>query len=254
MKKFITSNPFIYTLGIIFVFAIWFAISFTQGEGNLVFPNPIETLQKTGYLLTRKYIWDSIWATLRRTLLAFLISFLAAMVIGSIAGLFKKVYVFLKPIIIVLKSVPTAAFVFFFLVITNSTIAPVFIVILLSFPILYEAVVGGINSVPKEIKEAIKVDSGKFFRPLFKVKLPIALPYILVGLASSFALSIKTGIMAEIITGSTNAGLGSAINMYRSIDPTDLTPVFAIAFITIVIILFVDLIGYIIKRLLPKEE
>ena len=253
MKKFISSNPFIYTLGVIFVLLLWLVISLSQGQGNLVFPNPIETLQKTGYLLTRKYIWDSILATLRRTLLAFLISFLAALIFGSFAGVYKKLYTFLKPLIIVLKSVPTAAFVFFFLIAFGSTEAPIYIVILLSFPILYEAVVGGINSVSKEISEAIKVDSGKFFYPLFKVKLPIALPYILVGLASSFALSIKTGIMAEIITGSTSPGLGSAINMYRSLDPTDLTPVFAIAFIAIVIILIVDLIGYIVKKVLPKD-
>ena len=89
---------------------------------------------------------------------------------------------------------------------------------------------------------------------MFKIRVPIAMPYIIVGLASSFALSLKTTIMAEIITGDTGPGLGNAIRAYRSLDPTDLSPVFAISVIAIIIVLIVDLIGLMINKYIENRK
>ena len=251
MKKFISviaSNTSFYIYGIFFVFSLWFLISISQGLGNLVFPTPVETFIKTGELLSSSYIYKCIGWTTLRTLIGFSISFLSALILGLFAGSFKKVQTFLKPLMIVLKSAPTAAFVFLFLIISGSKYAPIYIVIILAFPILYESVVGGLSSIGDEINDALKVDSGRFFISFFKVKLPLSLRYITVGLASSFALSFKTAIMAEIIAGDTNYGLGSAITSYRNSEPANLTPIFAITLIAITIILIVDLLSYIVKR------
>ena len=190
--------------------------------------------------------------TLLRTLAGFAFAFLIALVLGILAGSFPKFKVFLTPLVTVLKSAPTAAFVFILLVISKSSIAPIYIVILLSFPILYESIIGGINSISEEINDSLKVDSGNFFYSLFRVKLPLSLPYVVVGLASSFALSLKTEIMAEIITANTSYGLGSAITASRIKDPSDLSPIFAIAFIAISIILIVDIVGIVIKNKYEK--
>ena len=176
-----------------------------------------------------------------------------ALILGILAGSFKKVQLFLKPLVIVLKSAPTAAFVFLFLIISGTEYAPIYIVVILAFPILYESVIGGLNSVTKEIKDALRVDSGRFFADLFRVRLPLSLRYIVVGLASSFALSFKTSIMAEIIAGNTNYGLGSAIVAYRNMEPANLTPIFAITLIAVIIILLVDLISVLIKHKMSKE-
>ena len=99
----------------------------------------------------------------------------------------------------------------------------------------------------------MKVDAGGNLIGILRVKIPIAMPYFMVGLASSFALSLKTEIMAEIITGSTNPGLGTAIYAYRIIDASDLTPIFAIALIAIIIILIVDLLGFLVKKYFQKN-
>ena len=256
MKKVLSAlvnNTAMYIYGIAFVFVIWFLISISQGYGNLVFPDPIETFKQCGLMLSEAYIYKCIGWTILRTLVGFSIAFILALVLGILAGTYKKFQLFLKPIMIVLKSAPTAAFVFLFLILSGSTYAPIYIVIILAFPILYEAVVAGLNSISDEIKDALKVDSGKFFVPLFKVKIPLSIRFIAVGLASSFALSFKTSIMAEIIAGDTNYGLGSAITSYRNSEPTNLAPVFAITLIAIVIILLVDLISILIKKKANKE-
>ena len=248
------NNVSIYIYGIGFFFLVWYLISISQGYGNLVFPNPIDTFAKTGEMLSSSYIYKCIGWTVLRTLIGFLVSFALALILGTLSGTFPKFQLFLKPIIIVLKSAPTAAFVFLFLILSGSRYAPIYIVIILAFPILYESVVGGLNSISKEINDALKIDSSYFFRSLFKVRLPLSFKYIVVGLASSFALSFKTSIMAEIIAGDTNYGLGSAITSYRNSDPTNLIPIFAITLIAIFLILIVDLISTIVKHKAEKAK
>ena len=256
MKKFISAvsnNTFIYILGVCFIFGLWYIISLSQGHGNIVFPTPHDTIIKTGELLSKTYIYKCIGWTLLRTLIGFGSSFLLALILGFLAGRFSKFYVFLKPFIIVLKAAPTAAFIFLFLILVGSKYASIFIIFLISFPILFEAVVGGLNSVSKEINDSLKVDCNNVFVSFISVKFPLAAPYIAVGVLSSLALSFKTSIMAEIIAGDTDYGLGSAITAYRSMDPTDLTPIFAVTLIAILLVLIVDITSLLIKHLFIKK-
>lgn len=244
----LTSNISLYVYGILFVLFLWYIISVSQTYGNLVFPSPFETFAKTGELLSGSYIYKCIGMTIARTLIGFGIAFASALLLGLFAGSFPKLKTFLAPLITVLKSAPTAAFVFLFLIISGSKYASIYIVIILAFPILYESVAGGLSSISEEIKNAAKIDSGRFFEIFFKVKLPLSLRYIIVGVASSFALSFKTSIMAEIVAGDTGYGLGSAITSYRNGEPANLVPIFAITLIAITIIILVDLGSFFIKK------
>ena len=249
MKKFITANPFLYTAGLLFVFAVWFLISLSQGGVNsLTFPNPVATFSYAFRLLGDEYIYRCIGGTLLRTLEGFGLSFALALVLGSITGSITPLQRFMKPLILVLKSAPTAAFVYLFLVIAGTSQSPVWIVGLLAFPILYESVVSGFNAVPEQMLWAARIDGSKRLSTLFRVQLPLSVPYLALGVVSSFALSFKTSIMAEIISGLTKPGLGVAIRVFRMDDPTDLTPVFAVALIAILLILLVDLVAYFVRR------
>lgn len=254
MKRFITSNAFLYTAGLVFVFFLWLLISASRGEGNLVFPSPASTFSALGTMLQDGYIYQCLGMSLLRTLEGFGISFALAFIIGSLAGEIAPLQRFFKPLILVFKSAPTAALVFLFLVLSGSSKAPVWIVGILAFPILYEAFVAGINAVPQEIKWASKVDSARFFSTVIKIKVPLALPYVLLGVLSSFALSFKTEIMAELVSGSTSPGLGGAIRMYRNEDPSNLSPIFAIAVLAITLVLFVDLLIFVLKKIFAKPN
>ena len=248
MKKLITNNAFVYTAGLIFVFLLWALISATRGEGSFVFPSPLATFEFAFKLLQEPYFYQSMGMTLLRTLEGFFYAFVLAGFFGSLAGAIKPLQRFFKPTILVLKSAPTAAFVFAFMIISGSTRAPIWIVGLLAFPILYESFVAGINAIPQEIRWAVRMDQASFASSLFKVKIPLALPYVALGVLSSFALSFKTTIMAEIVIGTTDPGLGGYIRIFKNDNPTDLTPIFAIALLAIMLILIVDLATYFIQK------
>ena len=68
------------------------------------------------------------------------------------------------------------------------------------------------------------------------------------GIASSFALSLKIEIMAEVITGYTRLGLGSAILSAQRSDPTNMVPVFAYSLVAIVIMLVFDSVANVVKE------
>ena len=100
--------------------------------------------------------------------------------------------------------------------------------------------------------DASKVDGSKGISTIFRIRLPLAIPYILVGIASSFALSFKIEIMAEIITGDTSHGLGSAISAAQKNDPSNMVPIFAYSLIAIVFILIVTIVEDLVTRLIKK--
>lgn len=253
MKKFITNKYFLTIVGCLLFLGIWFMISVFVGDTKMVFPDPISTVGRTFEILGHNYVYKCVGWTLYRMLIGFSISFAAAMLFGILAGNFPSFKVVFKPFIVALKSIPTAALVFLFLIVSGARYAPIYIVILISFPILYESISAGIHNVPQELLESAKVDGGKFFGTTFKIRLPLAMPYILVGVASSFALAFKIEIMAEIITGDTRNGLGSAILAAQKNDPSDMTTIFAYSLIAILFILIITIIEDVVVRLVKKD-
>ena len=251
MKRFITNKFTLFSLGVVFVVVLWILCSVLFDKNGAIFPNPITTIQRFGAILSEQQTYISLGYTFLRMIVGFVVSFLLALIVGMLAGNHQALYQFLKPLMTVLKSVPTVAFVFVFIVMSNAREAPIYVVFVICFPILYEAVVGGFKSIDKDIVDASKVDGASYLKGAAFIKLPLAIPYIVVGIVSSFALSFKIEIMAEVITGSTKNGLGSSINYAYS--QAEMPNVFAYSLLVIIFMLLVSLIEEIVKHTLKKK-
>ena len=249
LKKCISNKYVLWIIGILFFFLLWEIVTLCINEPIMIFPDPITTFGKTGELLTEEYTYKCILGSLKRIGIGFLYSFLAALVVGVIAGNSKSIQKILEPTMIALKAIPTAAMVFVFLVLSGYSEAPILIVVLMAFPILYESVIAGFNNIDKDIIDTLKLDRMNPVLKVLKVKLPLSLPYLLVGLASSFALTFKVEIMAEIITGGNEYGLGTAIYLERSyLHTSDMRPVFAYSLIAIILAIIFTILARIIKN------
>lgn len=252
MKTFIKNNKVLYTIGIILFVIIWYIIAEIIGQKQLIFPGPIETFKDLFILLTKKYTYLSILSSLIKMIIGYMISIVLAMIFGIIAGLNKYIEKILKPTIIALKAIPTASLLFLFIVLAGFEYAPVFVVILISFPILYDSIVGGLTNIPKSLNEATLIDGGNSFKNIVKIKLPLASNYILVGIASSFGLAFKVEIMAEVLTGKTSYGIGNAIHTIQSSE-SSMVSIFSWTIIAITILLIITFISNIIKKKLLKQ-
>lgn len=253
MKKFISNKYTLFALGTLFVIALWFILSACFDTNNGIFPSPIATFQEFGVLLTKPYSYQCLGYTFLRMLIGFAASFALALIIGIPAGNHSQVHTFLKPLMTTIKSIPTVALVFLFVVMVAPKNAPIFVVVIVCFPILYEAVAGGIRKVDQQVDYAAQIDGAGYFQRVLFIKLPLSIPYILVGIASSFSLSFKLEIMAEVITGFTKNGLGSVIHFVRQEDPTNLTGVFAYSLFAIIFMLLISLLETAIKQKFNKQ-
>ena len=202
--------------------------------------------------MSKKSTYISILYSLYKMLIGYVVSILLALIIGTIAGLYKKIYILLSPLMTTLKAIPTASLLFLFIVLAGFDNSPIYVVILVSFPILYESIVGGIVNIPRNISDAISLDGGINIKNTLKVKLPLATNYILVGIASSFSLAFKVEIMSEVLSGSTSYGIGSSIKLSQ-ITSTNMTPIFAWTIIAVLLMLIFDYLAKIIKNKLIKQ-
>ena len=236
MKKFIMSKKIAYFLGIILLLLIWSFISFLIDERTLIFPDPYTTIKETIILLGKNFTYKCIFSSLVRFFIGFFISLLLSIIFG------------VTPFIVSLKSIPTAALVFLFLVILGARNTPIAMVILVAFPILYEAISGGIENMDQDIIKSIKLENTSKFRNIFSIQLPLIMPYLLVGMASSFTLSFKIEIMSEILTGDTRMGLGAAILSFQKTDPINMIPIFSYSLIVIILSLIFTSVINIFKK------
>jgi len=224
--------------GIVFVFALWWFLSFIIN--STLFPGPLRTFEELGTLLAKQSTYLAVGGTLLRLGLAFLISFLAAFILGTISGLFKPLKVFLSPLIIVLKTIPTAALILIMICLLLPKQALLIVVFLVMFPILYESVVSGIENIDDSVLMALRIDAKVYgLKSIFKVIIPMSSPYILLGIIQSIGLGMKVSIMAEVLVGNPRIpGLG--IILHDGYQYAYMPQVFAVALIAIVLIGLVD--------------
>lgn len=253
MKKFITNKYTLFGLGSILFIFIWWIISLCFDINGMVVPSPLSTAIRMFELFQDGYTFKCIGATFFKVILGFTISFVIAFVLGVLAGNNKYIRELVKPGLVVVKSVPTAAVVFLFVVLVTPKDAPILVTGLISFPILYEAIATGIANVDNNVIQASKVDGANLIKRNLKILIPLSLPYIGVGVLASFSLSFKIEIMAEVITGSTNAGLGSVIKATQVADPTDMVTIFAYSLIAIIVVLITSLVSDILKNKLKNK-
>lgn len=213
----------------------------------MVFPGPLNTFKGLFVLLGHSYTWKCLYATFVRMITGFAASFLIAMMLGVIAGNYPFIRGILAPFFSALQSIPTASFIYLFIVLAGFRRAPVLMVAVISLPIIYQGIAGGIANIPQDIEDAMKIDGADFVAANLQVRLPLAYPYIAVALASSFSLCFKIEIMAEVITGSSVPGLGTAIAAARANDPTDMVPVMAYSLIAVAFVLAIDRLSSFIK-------
>lgn len=231
-------NVLLTLLGICFVFVLWWLLSFLINSS--LFPGPLRTFEELGALLAKGSTYLAVGGTLLRLLTAFLVSFVAAFLLGIVSGLHKWVKTFLNPLIIVLRTIPTAALILVMVCILIPENALLIVVFLVMFPIIYESVVTGMENIDESIMMALRIDSKpNGFNSVFRVMIPMSRPYIILGVIQSIGLGMKVSIMAEVLVGNPRIpGLG--IIIHEGYQYAYMPQVFAISILAIALIGIID--------------
>lgn len=224
------------------------------GSNPLIFPSLKEIFNNFFNLIAEVDTFKAIGLSLLRTIFALLFSFIFASILGILAGYNKNIANILKPLIATLKCIPVPCFVFILFIYFpfNKLISITTIVFMVIFPIMYEASKTGIENIDKSIVNSLKIEGQYKFNSIFKVSIPLALPYLFLSFLTSFGLAIKVEITAETLMNSNSLeGLGRIL--YSAYSNNEFSKIYALVLIILIIFIILDTIIFILKRTFLKK-
>ncbi|MFA6796263.1 MAG: ABC transporter permease subunit [Bacilli bacterium] len=236
-------KPLYFVIGIMLLIAIWEIIYLSTTHNT--FPEFFTSLYEMIKLMGKAEAWIALGYTFFRLVVSLAVSILLGTTFGLIASYFPPLESILKPLIYIITCFPTASLIFVLIIYTKIT--SYLLVFIITFPIMYKAVLGGGKIILKKYKDPISTEGRYSLSNLIRVVLPLSLPYIFIGMAQSIGLGFKVEIMGEVFMTSWHfIGIGKLINeAYINLEMLEL---FGLTFFAILTIVILDTIIYFIKR------
>lgn len=222
----------IYTvLSILSLLIIWKVLAVVINK-SIIVPSPEETFRELVHIIKSPYFIVTVLGTIKRVLLGFFISFMLAMTLSLLAGFNNVIYYLLKPVVTIIKVIPTMGVILLALIWLKSRYATIFVGFLIIFPILYENNLKGIKSVDKNLLEMSKIYEISSFDLIKDIYIPSMKPFILAGINNALSINLKIIIAAEVLSE-----LPNSIGSFLQIEKTALnTPgVFAWCLVALII-------------------
>lgn len=238
------SDTLFFILGIASIFIIWILLSIIINNQYAI-PKVDKTTKALGDLFSSSKTYLILGKTILRIALTILIGFTASIILVILSTLSKKFRAFISPIITLLKTVPVVVVILLFLFIFTRDTTPIFVALLVIMPLMYEALLNGINNIDESIINETKMISKTNLFVLRKVYLPLTKPYILLSILQSIGLGLKAMVMAELIAQTKNS-IGREMSYYRSF--LDMEYIFAWGLIMIAIVIIAEIFIRKIKR------
>lgn len=224
---------------------VWFGIAFAVGK-EIYFPSPVSVIKRLFELLPTAAFWKSTAMSLARIFLGIIFSAIIGVVIAALTSRFKWLYDILFPAITVIKSTPVASFVILALIWIGKDSLPIFISMLIVFPVIWGNMSEGIKNIDFKLFEVAKVFRFGKLKKLKRLYIPSLMPYFISGLKTSIGLAWKAGISAEILC-LPSFSIGRSI--YESKLYLETTDLFAW---TLVVVLFSILLEVVLMSALKK--
>ena len=196
-------------IAVLFALALWQIVSMLVAN-KLLLSSPISVIKRLSTLIFESDFLMTVLYSLLRMSIGFLIAFVFGVIFAFVAGRFKFVEYLLWPFVITVKSVPVASFIILFLIWMNFSVITVLISFLISFPVIYNNVLQGINSTDSKLKEVAQLYKIPWNRRLIYMYIPSIKPFLLSACSVGVAMSWKAGIAAEVI-GKISGSIGGKL-------------------------------------------
>ena len=168
-------------------------------DQELFLPGPINVVKAFIQMAKTSVFWISMLHSIARIGVGFLLGLLFAIILGGFACKFGMLRDFLFPFISIIKSIPVASFIILILVWMNSNSLSIGIAFLVTFPIIYIAILEGYDHVNHELLEMTIVYQVKPWTRLRYLYVSEILPFVITGAKVAIGMGWKAGISGEII-------------------------------------------------------
>lgn len=194
--------------------ALWEVAALRIGSEQIM-PGPWATLLATIRLFAEKDFLLVVGNTLLRGLIGFAIALVLGVGLGIWAGVNEKFEAFLRPWIVVMRSIPVVAFILLALIWFKSGSVPVFIGILTMFPMICTNVIEGIRNVDGKLIEMARFYHVSESRIIKEVYVPAIAPFVVSGISSAFGIGWRAIVIGEVLS-QPEFGIGSRMHAAQS--------------------------------------
>ncbi len=231
-------------MALIIAIAVWIIVEKTVKNQFLV-PSFKQTVKSMFVIFGEGFFWRALGKTMLKVVLSVVFSFILALIVSSLGKIFSYSKPFFKPIVSIIRTLPTMAILVLILIYSNRTVAPIIVSSLVLFPMMYAQFNTAFDSIDEGVISATKVFKLSKKDRLFKVFVPMVTPNILSHLGSNFSFAIKLVISAEIMAYTFTSIGGMMQEANAMIDAPRLM---ALTIIAVVLGLIIELIFHVVFK------
>ena len=223
-------NIIYFILGIIIFILLWFFISL-KINSEIVFPNILTIIKKLIEIILEKSFYKDLFLSLIRVFITFILSFLLTIIFGILSGIFSSIRYMLMPIINFIRTIPTIPLILVAIIWFDNNTVPIFVSMLVIFPIMYDSITNGIINVDQKLIEMSISYNVSLKTQIINLYIPYIKPYIFTGISQSMGITWKSILAAEILA---LPSFGIGTKLYESHLYLDSVSLFAYCLIAII--------------------
>ena len=198
-------------IGIAVFITVW-AIAAAVVNDVILLPSPTQSVKAFFVLMVSPTFLRVVSATLLRAGGGFVLSLASAIICTIFSLLSKVVERALSPLIVIVRAVPTMSVILLMLLWINSDVNPALVGALISFPVLYSALMGSARGIDENLIEMSKVYKVPTLKKVTSLYIPCMVPMFSQQCASTASLNLKVVISGEVLA-STAVSMGREMNL-----------------------------------------
>lgn len=244
-----TINFTAFCLGVAAILLLVQAAGPLQGN-RIVFPSIPEIWEALVRLLSRGETYALIGTTMLHLLAALAISVAAGILAGIAEGVSEKVYAFLRPAMILIRTLPMIILVILVMTLLPYDRVPVTAGSLVLLPMVSEAVYEGCRNIEPELLDVYRMNSGFNLTVMRNVYLPSVAGYLKQAFFNAAGMGLKVVVSAEYLVQARRS-LGKAV--YSSSYFLEYAEIYAYALIMILLVVLTTEVPMMIIRLRERK-
>ncbi len=210
-----------FLIPIVIFFVIWELIAKLPFVPQYLFPAFSTVLKKFLFETVKGDLIKNTLLTLFRVSVGFIIGALTGIALGLFAGINEKFNETISPLVFLIYPIPSIGWIPILMIwfgISNAV--PIIAVLICSFFPIYLNSIRGVKSIDKSIINAARIMGSDKTTLIKNIILPLAMPNIFTGLKLESGMSLRTGVVAEMLA--IPSGLGFMLMKGESLIDTPL--------------------------------
>ena len=213
MKEYTWKNRICILASCLFFLIVWQVLAVIINN-DIYLPNIQQVITEMIKIISKNDFNLIFISSAYRSVLCYIFAIILAIILGVLTFMYPFFKFLLAPINSFAKTIPTMVLVVLVLVWFNKDKAPFIVGFAITFPILYEGIVGSLNSIDKKIIDMMDIYEISLIEKIKKIYVPIIKFHLASIFVSTFSLAFKVVIAGEV-HGQPRYGIGSAIQLEK---------------------------------------